>query len=193
MHQGWIPQSLPCHIALFCHRKGTNSFPKARGALTALIGSAVTHHYALGAKQGSSCCALKISESFFTAIRCQIALGRAWPILLLILGWWRTSSVDCRSVLSSTQTGCVMLRELAAWEALQQHDFSPLFARTERFLGFFITGSTMGLFFLTTPLADLFYTCLGMWNAILQSSFTIPKPFPFQPWLRAAKLAPKGT
>lgn len=101
MHQGWIPQSLPCHTALFCHRKGTNSFPKA---WRALIGGAVAHRYALGAKQGSSCCTLKMRESCFTALWGQIALGRALTFLFLVLGRCRTSSVGYRSVLSSAQT-----------------------------------------------------------------------------------------
>lgn len=63
MHQGWIPQPLPCHVVLFCHGKDTNSCPKAQGMLAALIGCAVPRRYALDAKQVSSCWALKIGES----------------------------------------------------------------------------------------------------------------------------------
>lgn len=150
MHQDWIPQSLPCHIALFCHRKGTDSFPKAQRVLAALIGSAVTHHYARGAKQGSSCGTFKVSESSFTALWGQIAPGRALTIFLLILGWCRTSSVDCRSILSSTETGCVKLHELAAWEALQLRNFSPLFTPTwslSRFLISLSQGQQWDCFF----------------------------------------------
>lgn len=103
MHQGWIAQSLHCHIALFCHRKDTDSYPKAQGVLAALIGCAVTHHYALSAKQRSSCWTLEIIGSFFTVLRgcgCAVALG-------LVRG------LNGRSA----HTGSLVLNEVAAREA----------------------------------------------------------------------------
>lgn len=135
MHQGWIPQSLPCHVGLFCHRKGTNSFPKARRVLAALTGRAVTRRYALGAKQGSSCCTLKICESCFTALQGQIALGRALTVLLLILGRCRTSLVDYRSVLLSSQTVSCCTN----WLHERHYSsviFLPILLLPDRFLGF---------------------------------------------------------
>lgn len=187
MHQGWIPQALPCHIPLFCHRKGTDSFPKARRALAALIGTAVTHHYALGAKQGNSSSTLKVSESSFTALQGQMALGRALTILLLILGRCRRREVQWIAGLLSSQTGCVMLHE----GHYSSRIFLPFLPLPDCFLGFLflyqrVNNGTFSFSF-GRPVLHM------PWNPTLQPSFTIPKPFPFQPWLRATRLAPKGT
>lgn len=88
-------QSLHCHTALFCHRKDTDSYPKAQGVLAALIGCAVTHHYALSAKQLISCWTLEIIESFLTVWQ---GLGHAVALGLVV-------GLDGRSV----HTSCLVL------------------------------------------------------------------------------------
>lgn len=84
---------------------------------------------------------------------------------------------------------CVVLQE----KHYSSITFLPFLLLPDRFLGFLFLYHSVnnGTFFFNYSFGR---RVLHMpWKPTLQSSFIIPKPFPFQPWLRATKLTPKGT